>query len=150
MVGELEETDIVGGAGVGDMEARDGEGSIDADGEVYVCGNNTVSKLVPAGLWLDVPHLFTGVSDSLLVHNATPNSPVYLAYSFVGLGSTPVAALGVTVRMANAIYAMTTTSNGSGEASFGVVPPGALFNRTIYLEAVQNGRVSNVVEEFVE
>ncbi|MDP7062163.1 MAG: PQQ-dependent sugar dehydrogenase [Planctomycetota bacterium] len=123
---------------------------IDADGEVYVCGNNTVSKLVPAGLWLDVPHLFTGVSDSLLVHNATPNSPVYLAYSFVGLGSTPVAALGVTVRMANAIYAMTTTSNGSGEASFGVVPPGALFNRTIYLEAVQNGRVSNVVEEFVE
>jgi glucose/arabinose dehydrogenase len=123
---------------------------VDADGEIYVVDNTQIRKLVPAGLRLDVPHLYTGVADTLVVKNATPNSPVYLAYSLAGLGSTPVAALGITVNMANPVHAATRTANGSGTANFAVVAPGALFNRTIYLEAVQSGLVSNVVAEFVE
>jgi glucose/arabinose dehydrogenase len=123
---------------------------IDADGEIYIVDNTEIRKLVPAGLRLDVPHLYTGVADTLVVRNATPNAPVYLAYSLVGLGSTPVAALGIIVNMANPVHAATATTNVSGRASFPVVAPGALFNRTIFLEAVQAGLVSNVVAEFVE
>jgi len=122
----------------------------DADGEVYVIDNSQVRRLVPSGLRLDVPHLFAGVAATLVVKNATPNSPVYLAYSMAGLGSTPVAALGIVVNLQNPVHAATKVANGVGTASFAVVPPGGLFNRTIYLEAVQIGLVSNVVAEFVE
>ena len=122
----------------------------DADGEVYVVDSNQIRKLVPAGLRLDVPHLHTGVADSLVVKNGTPNSPVYLAYSLAGLGNTAVGPLGVVLPLANPVHAATRTTNFAGTASFPVVPPGALFNRTIYLEAVQSGLVSNVVKEVVE
>ena len=123
---------------------------VDADGELYVCGSSNVMRVVPKGLRLDVPHLAVGVADTILVSNATPNSPVYLAYSLFGVGATPVSQLGVTVYLQNPVHAATTTSNANGNASFGVVAPGALAGRTIYLEAVQMGQVSNVVEELVD
>jgi len=122
----------------------------DADGELYICNGNSVSKVVPAGMYLKVPHLFTGVADTIEVVRCTPSSPVYLAYSMQGLGSFTVPSLGVTVMLQSPALAATTTSNGAGVASFAIVPPGALFDRTVWLTAVQNGQVSNVTVETIE
>jgi len=122
----------------------------DFDGELYICAGGTVRRVVPAGMYLKVPHLFTGVADTIEVVRCNPNQTVFLAFSFSGVGMFPVGQLGVNVLLENPALAATTTSNGSGNASFPIVTPGSLFGRTVWLEAVQNGQVSNVTLETVE
>lgn len=122
----------------------------DFDGELYICAGGTIRRVVPAGMYLKVPHLFTGVADTIEVVRCNPNQTVFLAFSFSGVGMFPVGRLGVNVLLDNPALAGTTTSNVSGNASFPIVPPGSLFGRTVWLEAVQNGQISNVTLETVE
>jgi len=122
----------------------------DMDGELYVCSGSTLLRVVPDGMYLKVPHLFTGVADTIEVVRCNPNQTVFLAFSLTGVGMFPVGQLGVTVMLDNPALAATTTSNGSGQASFPIVPPGSLFDRTVWLEAVQNGQISNVTMEVIE
>jgi len=122
----------------------------DFDGEVYICFGRTLRKVVPAGMYLKVPHLFTGISDTMVVERCTPSSTVFLAYSMSGVGMFPVAQLGVTVLLDNPALAGITTSDSAGVADFPVVLPGVLFDRAIWLQAIQNGQVSNVTMEVVE
>lgn len=122
----------------------------DADGELYICNGTQVSRVVPSGMYLKVPHLEVGTADTIQVVRCIANAPVYLAYSLSGLGSFTVPSLGVTVNLDSPALAATTTSNASGVATYAIVPPGALFDRTVWLEAVQNGQVSNVTIETVE
>lgn len=122
----------------------------DADGELYMCDGNSVYRLIPDGMRLQVPHLVTGVADTIVVRSATPNQPVYLTYSLFGLGSRPVAPLGVTLDLNNPSLAATVPANGQGVAGFPLVPPSVLFGRTVHLQAAQNGKVSNVFREQVE
>lgn len=122
----------------------------DHDGEVYICFGRTLRKIVPAGMYLKVPHLFTGVADTIVVERCNPNATVFLAYSMSGVGMFPVGQLGVTVLLDNPALAATTASDSAGVASFPIVLPGSLFGRTLWLEAVQNGQVSNVTMEVVE
>ncbi len=122
----------------------------DLDGELYLCDGNSVYRIIPDGMRLQVPHLFTGTADTIVVREAQPGQPVYLAYSLVGLGSQPIPALGVDAEIASPALAGTSTANGAGTAAFPVVPPSVLFGRTVYLQALQNGRDSNVFREEVE
>jgi len=123
---------------------------VDHDGEVYICLGHNLLKVVPAGMYLKVPHLFTGVADTIEVERCNPNATVFLAYSMSGVGMFPVGQLGVTVLLDNPALAATTASDSAGVASFAIVLPGSLFGRTLWLEAVQNGQVSNVTMEVVE
>lgn len=123
---------------------------VDADGEIYICSGSSVLRVVPEGMYLKVPHLTTGVADTIEVERCTPSATVYLAFSMTGTGMFPVGALGVTVLLDSPGVVASTSSNGAGVATFNVVPPGALFDRTVWFEAVQNGQVSNVTMETIE
>ena len=122
----------------------------DMDGELYICRGSTLLRVVPEGMYLKVPHLFTGVADTIEVARCTASQTVFLAFSLSGVGMFPVGQLGVTVMLDSPALAATTTANAAGKASFPIVPPGSLFGRTVWLEAVQNGKVSNVTMEVVE
>ena len=93
-----------------------------------------------------VPSLTTGAQAVIYVTVSSPNSPTYLAYSFQGLGNTPVSQLSVVLSLSSPALAATATSNASGIASYSVVPPARLFGRTIWLQAAQQGQTSNVFE----
>ncbi|MBC8369557.1 MAG: PQQ-dependent sugar dehydrogenase [Planctomycetes bacterium] len=118
----------------------------DANGEVYVCRSANVYKLVPNGMYLNVPPLIIGTQTLIEVTSASPNSSTYLAYSFHGLGNTPISQLGVVLSLSQPGLAATTSSNSSGRAQYLVSPPPALFGRTAWMQAVQNGNTSNVFE----
>ncbi len=118
----------------------------DGNGEVYVCRSAYIYRLVPAEMYLNVPALVTGTLTLIEVTAATPNSPTYLAYSFQGLGSTPISQLGVILSLHQPGLAATTSSNSAGKATYLVSPPPRLFGRTIWLQAVQQGNTSNVFQ----
>lgn len=118
----------------------------DADGEVYICRGGTVYKLIPAEMYLKVPPLQIGTQSIVTVTQATPNSPVYLAYSLRGMGNTVIPQLGVSVSLNSPALAATSSTNASGAANYTLLPPPQLFGRTVWLQAVQNGATSNVFE----
>ncbi len=122
---------------------------VDFDGELYICRGSTVERVVPAGMYLKVPHLFTGVAAEIQVLRCTPNAPVAVAYSLAGMGRFPVARLGVVVLLAQPALVGRTQADAAGVARLQVVPPSPLFGRTTWLQAVQAGAVSNVTREQV-
>lgn len=122
----------------------------DLDGEIYMCVGSSIYRLIPEGMRLFVPHLMTGVPDTIQVRSATPSQPVYLAYSLFGLGSRVVSPLGVTLSLDRPGLVATVTANGQGVASFPLVAPSVLFGRTIYFQAAQTGKVTNVFREQVQ
>ncbi|MDE0586264.1 MAG: PQQ-dependent sugar dehydrogenase [Planctomycetota bacterium] len=119
---------------------------MDGNGEVYVCRTPNIYKIVPAEMRLLVPSLNTGTQAVIYVTVSSPNSPTYLAYSFQGLGNTPVSQLSVVLSLSSPQLAATATSDAGGIASYSVVPPPRLFGRTIWLQAAQQGKTSNVFE----
>jgi len=119
---------------------------MDGNGEVYVCRTPNIYKIVPAEMRLIVPSLTTGTQAVIYVTVSSPNSPTYLAYSFQGLGNTPVSQLSVVLSLSSPQLAATATSDSGGIASYSVVPPPRLFGRTIWLQAAQQGKTSNVFE----
>ena len=118
----------------------------DANGEVYVCRSSYVYRLVPTDMRLHVPPLITGSLTMISVTAATPNAPTYLAYSFQGLGNTPISQLGVVLSLSQPGLAATTSSNSAGNANYIVTPPPQLFGRTVWMQAVQNSNTSNVYQ----
>ncbi|MDP6962728.1 MAG: PQQ-dependent sugar dehydrogenase [Planctomycetota bacterium] len=118
----------------------------DANGEVYVCRSSKIYKLVPAEMYLNVPNLQVGIPTSISVSAGNPNAPTYLAYSFHGLGNTPITQLGIALSLSQPGLAATSTSNASGSVSYSVTPPPFLFGRTVWMQAVQNNNTSNVFE----
>ncbi len=100
---------------------------------------------------LDLPRpMFDGVSNSVVVENASAGSSVFLAGSLGGLGSTPIAPLGVTAGIRAPVQAGVATASGIGVASFNLVLPPGLTGRSVWLQALETGRVSNVVGSWVE
>lgn len=100
---------------------------------------------------LDLPRpMFDGVSNSIVVENASAGSSVFLAGSLGGLGSTPIAPLGVTAGIRAPVQAGVATASGIGVANFNLVLPSALAGRSVWLQAFETGRVSNVAGSWVE
>jgi len=122
----------------------------DGNGELYFSKGWALFRAIPDGMRLEVPHLFTGVADTIVVTNALPSQPVYLAYSTHGVGDTPIPSLGVSAQLERPRLAATLTADAAGEVQLPVVPPSVLFGRTLYLQALQTGQVSNVFREQVE
>lgn len=123
----------------------------DLDGEMYLCSQaGTVWKIVPTGLRLTVPQLAAGSATTLEVSNGTPNALSGVFYSLSGLGSTPLPPANVTLGIANGTLIATRSTDASGVAQFpGTVPVG-LQDRTVWLQAAQLNKKSNVVVERVD
>jgi len=124
----------------------------DADGEAYVISQatSTVYRIIPGGLRLRMPHLTAGSATSVEVTNGTPNQMAGLFYSRVGLGSTPLPPANVTLGIANGTLIAAVTANGAGTATFAGTVPLGLQDRTIWLQAAQLNKTSNIAIETVE
>lgn len=122
----------------------------DADHEAYVCNTSSVYRIVPFGLRLRLPHLHAGTSAVATVTGGTSNSLCGMFFSTAGLGATTVPAAGITLDLTTARLLATRTTNGAGTASFRGNVPANLQDRTIWVQAAQLGRKSNVVVETVE
>ena len=122
----------------------------DADHEAYICNTSTVYRVVPSGLRLRLPHLTAGGAATVLVTGGTANALCGLFYSKTGLGATPIGAANVTLDLASPQLISTRSTDGVGSASFGGTLPANLQDRTIWVQAAQFGKKSNVVVETVE
>ncbi len=112
------------------------------DAAAQVAAANAFTVFAPAPL---VPGAVAVVS----VTNATPGAPTWLAGSFAGLGSTPVPQLGVTLNLATpAQVGGTLIANGLGGASWSLLIPPVLAGRSVWFQALQAGRVSQVAGSY--
>jgi len=102
------------------------------------------------GMSLEIDNLVAGEQATFTVINATPNAPVHLGFSIRGFGSQWFNSIGVMVDLENPIYAGTETADGSGVATFDIDVPGGAGGRTLYIQAIENGRKSNAVMSVIE
>lgn len=94
--------------------------------------------------------LVAGVRGTLDVTGATPDARVAFLYSVRGLGGTYIPQLDVTVDLNTPILAGSRIADANGVASLTkVIPPGTA-GRTIWLQAAEFQRVTNVVETVIE
>jgi hypothetical protein len=102
-------------------------------------------------LHLDMPMpALGGTQINLAYTNATPNSNLYLAGSLAGLGSFSVPQLGVTLDLAAPLQAGIDQADNSGGGTFQVSVPSRIAGRSIWAQALQSGRTSNVTGTWVQ
>ena len=103
------------------------------------------------GMTLSDPTLAAGASSSLDVSNANPNATTWLASSTVGTGSFPIAQLGVTLGLSSPQQlGSAQTTNGSGDTSFLITVPSGASGIAYWMQALQSGQVSNVIDGTVQ
>jgi|GEM_PF-3531711 len=98
-----------------------------------------------------VANLVAGQDATVTVTGAEPNTTTYLALSGTGIGETFIASLNVTVELANPFQqAVPVTTDASGSATFTLAVPGDASGRTLWLQAVQFDKRSDLVSEVAE
>lgn len=117
------------------------QGTLHAEADLANAGPMRLAAprpLTPGG-----PAVFT-------VEHAPTGQPVFLGASLVGLGATPVAPLGVVVNLANPIQAGgPKLAAPNGTVSFSANVPASVSGRSVLLQAVTSGEVSNLAGTWV-
>lgn len=93
-----------------------------------------------------------GSPTTITIEHAASSSDLWLAYSTIGLGSTPVLPLAVFLDISSPVLALgplTTGTFGELTISIGSVPA-SLAGRSLWLQAAQAGDVSNVSNTWVQ
>ncbi|MBL1218415.1 MAG: choice-of-anchor B family protein [Planctomycetes bacterium] len=98
---------------------------------------------------LSVDPLFAGQMANLYVTGATASGPVYFVYSLAGTGSTYLAALNVTLDLANPVLAGSDTADVNGDATLSKMVPNAAKNKLVWIQACEYQGKTNVVNEQV-
>lgn len=114
-------------------------------------GDELAAVTTVDGFSLDVDQLTAGTNGFFEISYGAGSSPSWLAYSLAGPGSTFIPALGVTLDLASPTQAgAVTTTDASGYASWTIpVPPGST-GVTVWFQALQAGRVTNVVSTVIQ
>jgi len=94
--------------------------------------------------------LVSGVRGTLDVTGATPNGQVVFLYSVRGSGGTYIPQLDVTVDLDTPVLAGVRTADANGAASLSKLIPGGTAGRTVWLQAAEFQRTSNVVQTVIE
>lgn len=111
----------------------------------------TVDHAIPGDPFvLAVDHLAGGFRGFLSVTGAVAREPVYFIHSVTGLGETPVPVLGITLRLDNPALAGKVVADALGEATLEVKVPNAGRGRPVWVQAGQNGIVSDVVFRLIQ
>lgn len=124
----------------------------DADGELYLCTNQggQVYRFVPAGLRLDVPPLLAGTVAGMQVRDGNPNALVGLLASTTGLGATYLPPAGVTAGLDRPFPGSFTLTDAQGRAWLQQGIPQSVQGRTLWLQGIQLGLTSNIVQARVD
>ncbi len=98
------------------------------------------------GLTLSSPTLTAGASASFQVTNGTPSATTWMAYSLVGPGSFSIPSLGVTLGLSNPQQlGSAQTADSLGAATFPVTVPANATGTSYWMQALQAGKVSNLI-----
>jgi|GEM_PF-1728488 len=101
-------------------------------------------------LFEDPYPLQSGQNASFTVTDSSPNTATYLAYSTTGASSTYIPLLDAFLYLANPTQAGSVmTTNAQGNAVWNLPIPAAAAGRTVWLQAVQYGDMSNLVESLI-
>ncbi len=84
------------------------------------------------------------------IANGTRGLYAYFAYSLVGLGDTPVPQLNVTLEILNPKLAGKDRADANGFAQIIRPVPANMGGRTVWIQAAEDGRRSNVDEQKVQ
>jgi hypothetical protein len=115
-------------------------GPVDATAQVAAANAFTVSAPVP---------LISGLTQAITATNGTPGATTFLAGTFNGLGNTPVPALGVTLNLTTPAQIGTAVIAGAnGFASWSVTIPTAVIGRSVWFQAAQAGRTTQVAGSY--
>ena len=110
-----------------------------------------VAQYIAEGaMTLETDPLTAGEYCELTATGADPFVEVYFTYSLSGEGSTYVPQLDVTLGLDEPRLAGSATADGSGTAVFGDVIQPAGQGRTVWLQAAQHSKTSNVVESVID
>lgn len=101
--------------------------------------------------YLVLSDLLAGHSASFSVVNFEPNTPSYLVYSFDGLGRYFVQSLNVELGLSNPVLgAGPKDADATGTATWTADIPRYLQGVLVWFQAIQRGRISNVVQTVVQ
>ncbi len=88
--------------------------------------------------------LRAGQTSTFVVRDAMPNQRVYFIYSLTGLGTQTVPQLGVTLGLRRPTSAGDALADGGGRATLSRRIPGSGAGRPVWIQAAQQGAVSNI------
>lgn len=117
------------------------------DFELRVFGNDGTHLGGGGGYILSTSGLVAGTQSTMAVTGANPTTPTFVGFSIVGLGSTFVPSLGVTLGIANAmpVTLVPVISDATGTASWTLPVPWNAAGHNAWLQSLQYGNVSNVL-----
>jgi subtilisin-like proprotein convertase family protein len=99
-----------------------------------------------AGMTLSTTGLNAGGTALLDVSNGAANSNTYLTYSLIGLGSYNVPALGITLGLNSPQLATSSqVTNVAGDVTFTLSVPSGAIGRSVWMQAVQAGQITNIL-----
>lgn len=123
----------------------------DARGELYVVSlNGAVYRLEPAGLRLSMSDAVGGGSVELRLSGGVPHQRCVLGYCGRGLGSTSVVQLGLSVDLQAPQLGTVRPTDASGELVIYPRVPISASGAQIWVQAVHDGKVSNVVTQLID
>ena len=99
---------------------------------------------------LEVGTMTAGGVANASLRGATPDSTQYLVYSVTGRGRTHVSALGVTLGLENPILGATAVADVDGRAAWSVPIPTGASGVNLWVQAAEQGRVTNIVESVIQ
>ncbi len=107
--------------------------------------------LDPFALIVSPDPLLVGQNTAFTVTNGLPNSSTWLVYSLAGPGSTWIPFLNVYLDIASPKKAFgPTQTNGSGSVGWNATIPSGAAGLDVWLQSVQYGQTTNVVETSVQ
>ena len=98
------------------------------------------------------PHpLAAGASNAFVVRHAPAGAPIFLGGTVLGLGSYAVGPLGVVAGLKNPIQAAgPVVADANGNATLNANVPASILGRSVWVQAVTFGEVSNVAGTWVQ
>lgn len=137
--------------------------SVDLDGARVLVGANGIDYQTPGsggayiydftrGLAIatDPFPLEAGKNTAFSAKGGDPGTPLIFAYSYHGLGRVPLSGLNVTMNLRFARLGGVIAAESQGSATGNLFIPAAFQGRLLWFQALQPGRVSNLVVTTVE
>lgn len=121
-----------------------------ADPSLRIQLNATITTGDAPTMTLSYDALRGGQNTTFVVTGASPGQHVYFVYSLSGLGEQRVGQLGVTLGLGRPASAGDAVADGGGRASFVRRLPPATTGRDVWVQAAQQGAVSNVVAGLIQ
>ena len=123
----------------------------DARGELYVVSLNGVYyRLEPSGLRLSMADAVGGTAVELRLTGGTPDTRCVIGFSGAGLGSTNVGPLGLSVDLQRPQLGLVRPTDANGELVVYPNIPIYAAGAQIWVQAVHDGKVSNVVTQLID